>query len=201
MAQVYPRIANPFMPQGLPTLTNAPTPLYAPGEVGCAFNDQNTGYSFLRVYLDSGATAATPIGAVQQGQLAFWKNRSQALVTNDPRMCDVGPTGYINRVAGVFALAVSATPGVNGTDGNPVQYACDLIIQGKAVNVQATTALSGAQATVDTTSATNRVLYTTGVNTAPVSQVVGTYTSSTITAESALLNGFASVDVNVGFVD
>ena len=191
--QVYRRIANPYMPNGTPDKTNAPTPLYAPGEVGYAFSDQNTGGEYLRVLLDSGATSATPIGVVAQGMVAYWKDRINGIVTNDQRFCDVGVAGAINRVAGIFQLAVTAGGGVNGTDGNPLQYACDLVIRKPNTSVLAASALVGAQATVDTTANTARVLYTTGVNTAPVSQVIGVFTSSTIT------NNLATVDVSIGF--
>lgn len=212
--QVYTRIANPYMPQGLPNLTNAPTPLYAPGELGCVFNDQSTGNTCLRVKLDSGATASTPIGVVAAGQLAFWKDTSQALVTNDCRMADVctpggaadsGPLAAINRVAGIFQLAVTAAPGVNGTDGQPIQYVCDLIVNGTNVNVatKAASALAGAQATVDSSvtgsgsakilTAGGQLLYTTGVNTAPLSKVIGLFKSNTVTSSQA------PVDVAIGF--
>lgn len=195
MAQVYPRIANPYMPQGTPDKTNAVSPFFAPGELGCAFNDQNTGGSYLRVQLDSGATASTAVGAVAAGQLAYWKDQANAIVTNDKNQCDVGPSGAINRVAGIFQLAVSATPGVNGTDGLPAMYMCDLVIQKRAYPVAANTALIGAYATADTTANTARVIYNTGVTTAPPSQAIGVFASSTIT------NGTAPVDVNIGFVD
>jgi hypothetical protein len=195
MAQVYPRIIAPFMPQGTPDKTNSPTPFYAPGEIGSAFNDQSTGGSYLRVRLDSGATSATGIGAVAAGQLAFWKDRANNLVTNDKAQCDAGPSGAINRVAGIFQLAVTTAPGTNDSTGNPITYVTDLVIQKKAYPVQANSALIGAQATADTTASTARLVYTTGVNTAPVSQVLGVFTSSTITG------GTAPVDVNIGFVD
>ena len=194
MAQVYKRIANPFMPNGTPNLTNSPTPAYAPGEIGCAFNDQNTGNTYLRALLDSGATSANTVGVVAAGQLAFWKNQAQSIVTNDKNQCDVGPSGAINRVAGVFQTAVTAAPGVNGTDGNPVMYVCDLLIKGNG-NVAAASALVGAQATANTTANHADVVYTTGVNTAPVSQTLGVFTSSTITG------GVAPVAVNIGFVE
>ncbi len=199
MAQVYPRIANPFMPQGTPDKTNSPTPFYAPGEIGGAFNDQTGNGSYLRVKLDSGATSATPIGVVAAGMLAYWKDRSAAIVTNDSRFCDVGVSGAINRVAGVFQLAVTAGGGVNGADGLPLYYVCDLVIQKRAFPVLANSALAGAQATADTTANTARVVYTTGVNTAPVSQVVGVFTSSTIGTPGPA--NTAPVDVNLGFVD
>ena len=191
--QVYKRIANPYMPQGTSALTNAPTPFYAPGEIGCAFYDPDTGNACARVKLDSGATAATPIGAVAAGQLAYWKDQANAIVTNDKRFCDAGASGAINRVAGIFQLAVTAGGGVNGTDGQPLYYVCDIVINSKSFNVASDgSALVGAQATADTTANTARVTYTTGVNTAPVSQVVGVMLSSTVT------NNKVPVQVAVG---
>lgn len=196
--QVYRRIANPYMPNATPDKTNAVSPAYAPGEVGCAFTDQNTGSDYLRVWLDSGATSGTSVGAVSAGQLAYWKSQPLNIVTNDKNQCDVGPSGAINRVAGIFQLAVTAAPGVNGTDGQPAQYLCDLLIKsssGNPATVAAASALAGAQATADTTANTARVVYTTGVNTAPVSQVLGVFSSSTIT------NNTAQVQVAIGFAE
>lgn len=190
---VYRRIANPYMPQGTPDKTNATVGasftgsvsagMYAPGELGCAFNDQNTGGTYLRVIMDSGATASTSIGVPATGQLAYWKDQANAIVTNDKNQCDAGPSGAINRVAGVVQLAV--TPG---------NY-CDLVIRKLAYPVATQSALIGAQATADTTANTARLVYTTGVNTAPVSQVVGVFASSTIT------NGLCPVDVALGFAE
>ena len=194
MAQVYPRIANPWVPQGTPLQTNSPTPFFAPGEIGCAFNDQNTGNSYLRVQLDSGATSATPVGPVVAGQLAYWKNQASAIVTNDSRFADVGPSGAINRVAGIFATAVTAGGGVNGSNGLPLYYVCDLVIQSTSFPVAASSALVGAIATANTAANTANVVYTTGVNTAPVSQPIGTFLSSIIT------NSTAPVQVTLGFV-
>ena len=196
--QVYRRIANPYMPNGTPNLTNAVSPAYAPGEVGCAFTDQNTGNDYLRVWLDSGATSATAIGAVAAGQLAFWKSQPNNIVTNDIQQCDVGPTGAINRVAGVFTTAVTTAPGVNDATGLPAQYLCDLIIRsssGNPASVKAASALAGAQATANATAGHADVVYTTGVSTAPVSQVLGVFASSTITG------GLAQVQVSIGFAE
>lgn len=194
MPMIYRRMAFPYMPNGTPDKTNSPSPYYAPGELGYAFNDPEGG-SWLRVQLDSGATSATAIGAVAAGQLAFWKDEANAIVTNDKIQCDAGSAGAINRVAGVFATAVTAAPGVNGTDGQPVMYMCDLVIRRRAYPVVAASALIGAQATANTTAAHADVVYTTGVNTAPVSQVLGVFASSTIT------NGAAPVDVAIGFAE
>lgn len=203
MAQVYPRIANPFMPNGLPSQTNAPSPPYAPGEIGGAFNDQNTGLSYVRVYLDSGATSATATGAVKAGQLAFWKDRSANLVTNDPNFNDTGtPANSVNRVAGVFQTAVTAAPGVNQANGSPQQYYCDLLIQGKnqpiAAKAGSAGIVPGFQVICDTVSniqGGGGVVGLATATTAPTQQVIGICRSSGVTA------GTVNVDVNIGFVD
>lgn len=193
--QVQRRIANPFMPNGTPDLTNSPSPYYAPGELGYTFNDQNTGGEYLRVQLDSGATAANTVGVVAAGQLAFWKDQGRSIVTNDARQCDAGTAGAINRVAGIFQLAVTAGGGVNGLDGQPLMYMCDLVVRKNSFNVAVGAALVGAQMTADATANTARGTYTTGVNTAPVSQVLGVMLSSTITS------GHTPVNVNIGFAE
>lgn len=194
--QNYRRIVNPWMPNGVAGATNAVSPAFVPGEVGCTFVDQNTGNAYLRVWLDSGATSTTAVGVVAAGQLAFWKSQPNSIVTNDAIQCDAGSAGAINRVAGVFQTAVTAAPGVNGADGNPAQYLCDLLIKsssGNPTSVVAASALAGAQATANATAAHADVVYTTGVSTAPVSQVLGVFTSSTIT------NGKAQLQVSIGF--
>lgn len=195
--QVYAKIANPFMPQGTSAKTNSPTPFYAPGEIGCAFYDPMTGFTNLRVRLDSGATSATPTGAVATGQLAFWKDRANNLVTNDQRFCDAAVTtnGFVNRVAGIFQLAVSTAAGVNDSTGQPVTYVCDLVILGQNVNVftKASSATIGCLATCDTTAATAQVAALSTATTAPTSTVVGVFRSSTITSN------LAPIDVELGF--
>ncbi len=184
------------MPQGTAALTNAPTPFYAPGEIGCAFNEQLGGGSYLRVKLDSGATSSSAVGAVAAGQLAFWKDQANSIVTNDKNQCDVGPSGAVNRVAGVFQMANTAAPGVTGSDGNPVQYVCDLVIQKKAYPIQASgTLVAGAVALADTTASVSRAIAPAAVNTAPVTQVLGTWTSTVIT------NNLSPCNVNIGFLD
>lgn len=194
--QVYRRIANPYMPNGTPNLTNAPSPYYAPGELGYAFADQNTGGEYLRVQLDSGATAATPTGAVVAGQTAFWKDQVNSIVTNDKRFCDVGASGAINRVAGFFQLAVTGGGGVNGSDGQPLMYMCDLVLRKQAFPVQVTGSIvAGAMAICDTTASTARAISQATVTTAPVSQVLGVFTSTVVTANTSPCN------VNIGFAE
>lgn len=196
--QIYNNIANPFMPNGTPDKTNSPTPDYAPGEIGCAFTDQNTGGRYLRVHVDSGATSATAIGAVAPYQLAFWKDQAASLVTNDKNQCDVGPAGAINRVAGVFQVAATVAPGQLGTDGQPLLYTVDLVLAKRAFPVVAATALIGANATANTTAAHADVVFTTGVSTAPPSQILGVFASTTIGAPGPA--GTAPVDLSIGFV-
>lgn len=199
--QVYQRIANPYMPNGTSALTNSPLPMYAPGELGCAFYDPMTGNVNLRVLLDSGATSSTAIGAVKAGQLAFWKNRSQFLVTNDQAQCDMDFTvppanWWVNRVAGVFQTAVTTAPGTNQTNGQPQQYYCDLVIAGRSVNVwtESGQATQGCQAICDTTTGTAQVKALATTTTAPTSEVIGVFTTSTITSN------LSPVDVMLQFV-
>lgn len=197
MAQYYPRIVNPYMPQGTPDLTNAPSPYYAPGELGCTFNDQDKGGSYLRVQLDSGATSATSVGAVVAGQLAYWKSTATSTVTNDKNQCDLGPTAAPNRIAGIFQLAVSTSPNINGTDGQPKLYMCDLVIQKNGYPVQASgTIVAGGLASGDTTANTARAISQASIGAAyPPTAVIGTWASATVT------NNTAPMNINIGFID
>lgn len=183
MAMIYTRIANPYMPNGTAAATNTPT-LYAPGELGGAFSDQNTGRNYVRVKLDSGATSATPTGAVAANQLAFWKDRANFVVTNDKRMAgDANVTnGAINNIAGIFQNATTAG------------YYTDIVIAGRSVSVAGDNSGSiGFQAVADTTAAVARVVSLAAANTAPVSQVVGRISGTPS-------GGVTPVDVLLGFI-
>lgn len=196
MAQVYRRIANPFMPNGTPNLTNSPSPFYAPGELGYTFNDQNTGHDYLRVQLDSGATASTVIGAPTAGQVAYWKNMATATVTNDKQQCDFGPTAAPNRIAGVFSIAPTTAPGVNGPDGLPSLYMTDLVIKSAfpiAVAVSGTPAAGGLA--TGNTSANTANCVSTAAGTAAPSEIVGIWASATVTSNTALCS------VNIQFAE
>ena len=207
--QVYKRIATPYMPNSVAGATNAPAPPYAPGEIGGAFNDPNTGFSYLRVYLDSGATSATSTGVVRVGQLAFWKNRALNIVTNDPNFNDTGtPAASVNRVAGIFAAAVTAAPGVNQANGTPMQYYCDIIIEGQNVPVLAkagaTNIQQGVQVICDTVANIQSpnfggVTGLASLTTAPTQQVIGTCKSSNV-ASIGPAGGLVFVDVTLGFL-
>lgn len=85
--------------------------LLEPGELGAVF--PALGDQFQLVKMDSGATSATSTGIPAVGQIAFWKDRNNYLVTNDSKQADAAslPAGAltkspINSVAGVIEMAV-----------------------------------------------------------------------------------------------
>jgi hypothetical protein len=204
MAQVYKRIANPYMPNGTPDKTNAPSPIYAPGELGCYFNDENTGGAYLRVQVDSGATPSTGIGhSPQAGEVAYWKDARPgiAIVTNDKAQCDLGATAAPNRIAGVFQLAPTVTPNVNGSNGQPLMYTTDLLIKSgpNPGLVQCSGSPTAGQTGSGNTGANTANTVATAAGTATPSQILGVFTGG---ASSVV--GSATVypcDVNVGFAD
>ncbi len=133
---------------------------------------------YQRVQLDSGATSATPVGVVAANQLAYWKDKSAGLVTNDRRFGIGGAAtaGWANFVAGVFRSAVTAG------------YYTDIIKDGKAINILDggnTFAVGEAVfAENDSAAAADRV----AVGTAPGYQQSGV-------ARGAASGGIVSVDV------
>jgi hypothetical protein len=195
------------MPNGTADKTNSPSPAYAPGEIGCTFTDQNTGGKYLRVYLDSGATSATPVGAPVQGQVAYWKSGSGAVgvgagvptVTNDPRFCDLGPTAAPNRIAGVFQLSPTTTPGVNGTDGNPQLYYTDLILQKSSAFLAASGSVGAGYIASGNTSVNTANCIGSAVGTAAPTQQVGVWTSATTQTLNGITVGTANI--SIGFAD
>jgi hypothetical protein len=82
--------------------------LYKPAELGGRLAVAKKAYQLVQ--LDSGATAATNAGVVAAGDLAFWKDRSNYLVTNDKDQAVGGPTvaNARNSVCGVFTFAATA---------------------------------------------------------------------------------------------
>lgn len=59
---------------------------------------------YQTVQLDTGATSATPAGVVAANMVAYWKDRSAGLVTNDPRVAEK----LRDSVAGIFPYATTA---------------------------------------------------------------------------------------------
>lgn len=92
---------------GNPATVNTTT-LYKPGELGSRLVAD--GKEWQLVQLDSGATAATSVGVVAATQVAFWKQKSIYLVTNDlvQSGASTGGTADRNLVAGVFPAAITA---------------------------------------------------------------------------------------------
>lgn len=173
---------NPYLYGANADATNVAS-LYAQGELGATFYDQ--GNKYQRVKLDSGATAANPVGVVAAGQTAFWISKANKLVTNDKRLA--GGTGASanasrNFIAGIFRNAVMAG---NYTDilqkGNGVQVASD------------TTGAIGDYAVSDATASTARVTAVAN-GTAPTVETVGL-----IRAVAA--NSLITVDVDIAAVD
>lgn len=87
------------------------TGLIEPGELGGVLPGNS--FQAQLVKMDSGATSATATGVPAAGQLAFWKDRSNYLVTNVFAQADSAhiPAGQITRdgrssVAGVIEMAV-----------------------------------------------------------------------------------------------
>lgn len=85
--------------------------LLEPGELGGVLPWDSDQYQLVK--MDSGATSATATGIPAAGQLAFWKDRNNYLVTNDSRFADSAhvPAGtaardHRNSVAGVIEAAV-----------------------------------------------------------------------------------------------
>lgn len=202
MAQVFKRIANPYMPQGTPDKTNAPSPYYAYGELGCYFNDENTGNQYLRVQVDSGATSSTGIGhSPQVGEVAYWKSVALALVTNDKAQCDLGPTAAPNRIAGIFGVAPTVTPGVNDDNGNPKLYMVDLLVKTGPTpfGIQCSSTPTPGEIATGNTSASTANAVVLSVGTAPASLPLGVFTG----AAGVTVGGVTTFacDINIGFAD
>jgi hypothetical protein len=96
-----------YIPTGNPETVNY-TPNYAAGELGTDYSYNQKHYQIVQC--DSGATVSTPTGIVATNMLAFWKDRTNYIVTNDRRFAEGGNAtqSYQNKVAGRFGNAVTA---------------------------------------------------------------------------------------------
>ena len=90
-----------FVTGGNPASVNEQTP-HLLGQLGCTVEVGNKKWQY--VLLDTGCVAAATSGVVAANDLAFWKDRTKYLVTNDLRFSEAGRNG----VAGVLGCAVTA---------------------------------------------------------------------------------------------
>lgn len=158
--------------------------LYKPGELGSRFEISGKGYQVVQ--LDSGATSATGSGAVAAGQLAFWKDRSNYIVTNDKPQALGGPvaSNARNAYAGVFQVAATAG-----------YYVCVQQRGQSAANVvtNSGTAAINDMLVPDVGTAPGVLVVTQG--TAPATNPVGRATAATSTTTACFLGGWDVVEV------
>jgi hypothetical protein len=172
------------------------TALYKPGELGSQIQLGTKAYQLIQ--LDSGATAATAAGLPVAGHIAFWKDKSKYLVTNDRAQALGGGSNSVSRnfVAGVFN---SLTSGAAGTASiTPGNYG---VIQQRGAHVGVFTAgnsVTVGQSIVAESAATANGIAV-AVGTAATNPVVGIASASngavTATFTPATLGGWDIVDV------
>lgn len=146
--------------------------LKAPGELGAVLPWDGDQYQLVK--MDSGATSATATGVPAAGQLAFWKDRNNYLVTNDSRFADSAhvpanqfPRDHRNSVAGVVEMAVL---------GNEFFF----VHQKGLSNVKTGTSPNPGDV-LSAATGTGADCTSTASGTAPVAQEVATVTSATKT--------------------
>jgi hypothetical protein len=141
---------------------------YAGGDLGNSvdWNDKE----YQKVRLDSGATSATPAGAVAANMLAYWKDRGNYIVTNDTRfaMFNGVANSWRNNVAGVFRSAVPA--------GNQ----CFLLQRGRGISVKEAGSATEGMLLVANTSTTAADALGTAIGTAPAVLDFGVVISATV---------------------
>lgn len=173
--------------------------LYKPGELGSQLQIVGTSgaKAYQLVQVDSGATASTGAGhAPQCGDLAFWKNKSAYLVTNDRVQAQSGVTNSRNLVAGVFC---SITEGAAGTASiTPGNFG---VIQQRGPHVGVLTSaatLSAGLYICASSSSTAPDGVNIAIGSSPVGSVVGIATAAngavTATYTPATLGGYDIVD-------
>jgi hypothetical protein len=169
-------ITNPYLTTGNPDTENNLT-LYAPGELGAIY--QRGDSQWQQVQLDSGATAAANL-AVASGQILYWKNKLQKIVTNDIKQA-VGTAvsnGWSNHVAGV--LRNTATP------GNYIW----IMQRGLGISIKTSQTMTIGQSVIANTATPVADVAGVNVGTAPTAQKLGVATSAN--AASAV-----TVDLNI----
>ena len=155
-----------FIDTGNPDTMNVSS-LLRPGELGNAFDVVDKTYQLVQV--DSGCTAATPAGVVAANEIAYWKDRSSYLVTNDSRfgLLSGVANSYRNNVAGVFRVAATA--------GN---YIC-LLQRGRNINVKEVGSATAGMTLCASTSTTAADALGTAIATSSPTQQIGIVVTAT----------------------
>lgn len=171
------RIISPYIQNGNPdtdyqTVSYNPTTPganlpYAGGDIGNAYDANDKAYQ--KVYLDSGATSASPSGVVAATQLAYWKDRGNYIVTNDSRFALLNNTAlsFRNNVAGVFRAAV------------PAGSFCWVLQRGRAINLKEVGSATPGMILVASTSTTAADSLGVAINTAAPCMPLGVVRTST----------------------
>lgn len=145
-----------------------------PGSLGIRFEASPPDRAYQRVQLDSGAVAGSATGVVAANQLAYWKDKSKYLVTNDAVQANAAVnqatanSGFRNFVAGIFRSAVTA--------GN---Y-CDILQRGRSISVKTTGVPAVGDFLVSDTSQTAAQAATVTAGTAATARTIGVVTGPAV---------------------
>lgn len=143
-----------YVQTGNPDTVNETTPYFA-GQIGQSYDLNDRAYQYVQV--DSGATSSLSAGAPAATKLAYWKDRSQYLVTTDSRFGLLGgaANSFRNNVAGVFMGSI--TPGNYGF----------ILQRGRAISVKEAGSATGGMVLISDTSTTACQGLGVAINTAP----------------------------------
>jgi len=164
------KIQTVYISTGDPDTMNS-SELYKPGEFGAIF-DYAGSRRYQLVQLDSGATAAPTVGVVAATQVAFWKDKSKYLVTNDLRF------SQRNLPAGIFRVALTAG-----------YYGC-VLKKGRGINVKVDSATYADGDVLVANSGTNAAAINIAAGTAPTYIPIGV-------ARAVSANGVVPTDVDI----
>lgn len=168
-----------WLPTGNPDTTNISSTDFnslggQPGSLGIKFEATPPDRAYQRVQLDSGATSATSVGVVAANQLAYWKDKSKYIVTNDVNQANavnnqaLTNNGFRNFVAGIFRSAVTA--------GN----FCDILQRGRNISVKTTGSPAAGDFLVSDTSTSAAQAATVTAGTAPTCKTIGVVTGPAV---------------------
>lgn len=163
---------------------------YTPGQAGQAFDWNDRAYQIVNV--DSGATASTPAGLPVVNQLAYWKDRSNYVVTNDSRFGLLGgvANSFRNNVAGVFRQTLTAAQVAGSSTSSPYGAQICLLQRGRSINVLEAGSGTAGELLVSDTSSTAAQALGVAINTAAPAQNLGVIVTATA-------GGFCVADVDI----